>query len=92
MMTIVMFGGKSQLEVYLWMYFKACKPKNTHPNSEVRRWQHHVVGCFAAGGTGALQNRWHYEEGKLYGYIEARSEDISQEVKAWSQMGLPNGQ
>ena len=25
-----------------------------HPNREARGWQHHVVGCFAAGGTGAL--------------------------------------
>jgi hypothetical protein len=25
------------------------------------------------------------------GYIEATSQDISQKVKAWSQMGLPNG-
>jgi hypothetical protein len=24
--------------------------------------------------------------------IEATSQDISQEVKAWSQLGLPNGQ
>ena len=29
---------------------------------------------------------------KLYGCIEATSQDISQEVKAWVQMGLPNGQ
>ena len=52
-------------------------------------------GCFAAGGTGALhKNRWPHEVGKLCGYIEATSQDISQEVwlKAWSQMGLPNGQ
>ena len=25
-----------------------------YPNREARGWQHHVVGCFAAGGTGAL--------------------------------------
>ena len=25
-----------------------------HPNREARGWQHHVVGYFAAGGTGAL--------------------------------------
>ena len=25
-----------------------------HPNREEQGWQHHVVGCFAAGGTGAL--------------------------------------
>jgi hypothetical protein len=31
-------------------------------------------------------------EGKLCGYIEETSQEISQEVKAWSQMGLPNGQ
>ena len=26
-----------------------------HPNCEVRGWQHHVAGCFAAGRAGALQ-------------------------------------
>jgi hypothetical protein len=25
-----------------------------HPNREARGWHHHVVGCFAAGGTDAL--------------------------------------
>ena len=29
------------------------------------------------------QNRRHHEGGKLCGYIEAKSQDISQEVKAW---------
>ena len=28
--------------------------KGHHPNREARGWQHHVVRCFAAGGTGAL--------------------------------------
>jgi hypothetical protein len=32
------------------------------------------------------------EDGKVCGHIEATSQDISQEVKAWLQMGLPNGQ
>ena len=50
-------------------------------------------GCFAAGGIGAL----HKIDGfmrmeNLCGYIEATYQVISQEVKAWSQMGLPNGQ
>ena len=45
--------------------------------------------CFAAGGTGPLHK---IENRKLSGYIEATSQDISQEVKAWSQMGLPNEQ
>ena len=49
--------------------------------------------CFAAGGTGALHNiDGILEEVQLCGYIEATSQYISQEVKAWSQMGLPKGQ
>ena len=38
------------------------------------------------------QNRWLHEEVKVCGYIEATSQDISQEVEAWSQMVFPNGQ
>ena len=49
-------------------------------------------GCFAAGGTGAFHKIDGIGKGKLHGYIEVTSQDISQEVKAWSQMGLPNGQ
>jgi hypothetical protein len=33
-----------------------------------------------------------HEVGQLCGYIEATSQDISQEVKAWLQMDIPNGQ
>ena len=49
-------------------------------------------GCFATGWTGAL----HKIDGimKQENYVdnfEATFQDISQEVKAWSQMGLPNG-
>ena len=58
------------------------------PNRAARGWQHHVVGvvCFS-------QNRWHHEMAPTFcGYIKATSQDISQEVKAWSQMGLPNEQ
>ena len=48
---------------------------------------------FAAGGTGALHKiDVIMRNGKLCAYIEATSQDISQEVKAWLQMGLPNGQ
>ena len=43
-------------------------------------------GCFAAGGTGALHKiDRHHEDGKLCGYIEATSQDISQEVKVKPQ-------
>ena len=47
-------------------------------------------GCFAAVGTGALHKT--DEEEKLCGYIKTKSQDISQDVKAWSQMGPPNRQ
>ena len=50
-------------------------------------------GWFAAGGTGALHKiDGIMRKGKLCGYIGATTQDISQEVKAWSQMGVPNGQ
>ena len=62
-----------------------------HPNCEAWGWQHHVVGVLYCRRC-TSQNRWHHEVGKLCGFIEATSQDISQEVKAWSQMGLPNGQ
>ena len=47
-------------------------------------------GCFAAGGTGAR----HKIDGIMRdeNYVDATSQDISQEVKAWSQIGFPNGQ
>ena len=43
-------------------------------------------GCFAAGGTGALHKIDGILRKENCGYIEATSQDISQEVKAWSQM------
>ena len=82
-MTIIMFGGKGG----------GLQAEEHHPNCESRGWQHHVVGVlFCRRDWCTSQNRWQQEEGKLCGYIEATSQDISQEVKAWSQMGLPNGQ
>ena len=52
-----------------------------------------LCGCFAAGETGAVHKiDGIMRDGKLCGYIEATSQVISQEDKAWSQMGLPNGQ
>ena len=64
-----------------------------HPNCEARGWQRHVVGVLCCRRDWCTsQNRWHHEGGKLYGYIEATSQDIRQEVKALSHMGLQNGQ
>ena len=86
-----MFGHNDHR--YVWRKRGGLQAEEHHPNREARGWQHHVVGCFAAGGTGALHKIDHHHElGKLCGYIEATFQDISQEVKAWSQMGLPNGQ
>lgn len=63
------------------------------PNCEIRGWQHHVVGLFCCRRDWCTsQNRWHHELRTLCGNVEATSQDISQEVKAWAQMGLPNGQ
>jgi hypothetical protein len=54
---------------------------------------HHDVGVLCCRRDWCTsQNIWHHEAGKLCGYIEATSQDISQEVKAWLYMGLPNGQ
>jgi hypothetical protein len=79
---------------YIWRKKgDACKPKNTIPTVKHRGGSLMLWGCFAAGGTDALHKiDANMRKGKLCGYIEATSQDISQEVKAWSQMGLPNGQ
>ena len=75
-MTIVKFGGKGG----------GLLAKEQHPNCEARGWQHHVVGVLCC------RRDWCTSQNRLCGYIEATSQDISQEVKGWSQMGLPNGQ
>ena len=64
-----------------------------HPNREVQGWQQRGVGVLCCRKDwGTSQNRWHHEVGKICRFIEATSQDISQEVKAWSQMGLSYGQ
>ena len=79
---------------YVWRKEgEACKPKNTiltvkHGDGSIMLWG----VCFAAGGTGALHKIEGIMSGENYMYIEATSQDTSQEDKAWSQMGLPNGQ
>ena len=47
-------------------------------------------GFFAAGGTGAL----HKIDGIMReeNYVDILKKHLGQEVKAWLQMGLPNGQ
>ncbi|CDR04808.1 unnamed protein product [Oncorhynchus mykiss] len=74
---IVLFGEMSS----------GLQAEEHHPNREARGWQHHVVGVLCCRRDWCTsQNRWHPEDGKLCGYIEATSQDISQEVEVSSQM------
>ena len=69
-----MFGGKR------------LQAEEHHHNLEARGWQHHVVGVLCCRRDWCTsQKRWLHEGVKLSGYIEATSQDISQEVKAWTQ-------
>ncbi|CDQ83892.1 unnamed protein product [Oncorhynchus mykiss] len=55
-----------------------------HPNREARGWQHHVVGVLCCRRDWCTsQNRWHHEEGKLCGYIEATSQDKLKLGQKW---------
>ena len=72
-MTIVILLGKG----------RGLQAEEHHPNREARGWQHHVVGVLCCRRDWCTsQNRWHHEERKWCGYIEATSQDISHEVKA----------
>jgi hypothetical protein len=51
-----------------------------------------LLGCFAAGGTGTLHKLVSIMRTEDYMDILKQHQDITQEVEAWSQMGLPNGQ
>ena len=65
----------------------ACKLKNTIPTVKHRGIM--LLGCFAAGGTGAL----HKMDGimRKKNYVDTLKQHLK-DVKAWSQMGLSNGQ
>lgn len=70
---------------------EACKLRNTIPN--MKHGDGSMMGVLCSRRDWSTsQNRCHHEEGKLRGYIETTSQDISNKVKVWSQMGLPNGQ
>lgn len=79
LMTIVTFGGKRG---------KLSKPQKTISAVKYRR----CGSVLLQEGLVHTQNRWHHEEGTLCRNIEETSYDIGQEVKAWAQTVLPNGQ
>ena len=86
-----MFGLNDDCYVW-WKRGEAGKPQYTIPTAKHGGGSIMLCGCFAAGGTGALHKIDGIMRLENCGYIEATSQDITQEVKAWSQMGLPNGQ
>ena len=51
-----------------------------------------IFGDTFCGLGDKTQNRCYHEERTSCRNIEVTSEDIRQEVKAWAQTGLPNGQ
>uniref|UniRef100_A0AAZ3PE37 Tc1-like transposase DDE domain-containing protein n=1 Tax=Oncorhynchus tshawytscha TaxID=74940 RepID=A0AAZ3PE37_ONCTS len=73
---IQLFGHNDHC--YIWrIKGEACKLKNTIPTVKHGGWQHHVVGVLCCRRDWCTsQTRWHHEEGKLCGYIEATSQDI----------------
>jgi hypothetical protein len=67
-MNIVVFGGKRG----------GLQAEEHHPNREAQGWQHHVVGVLCCRRDWwTSQNRWPHEVGKLWGYYEATSQEIS---------------
>ena len=65
MNTIVMFGGKRG----------RLASRRTPSQPWSKGWQHHVVGVLCCRRDWCTsQNRWHHEEGKWCGYMEATSQ------------------
>ena len=82
-MTIVMFGGEKGRIASR----RTPIPTVKHGGGSIM-----LCGCFSAGGTGALYKIDGIMREEHYVDILKQHQDISQEVEARSQMGLPNGQ
>ena len=79
-----------------WVWFilgcNCSKPAIKKPDYSLQLHMGTKIILFGEMSWCTSHNRWHHEDGKLCWYIDATSLDISHEVKACSQMGLPNGQ
>ena len=87
---IELFGHNDQEEKWGGLQNgEACKPKNTIPTVKPGGGSIMLCEFFAAGGTGAL----HKIDGimRQENYVDILKQHLKTSVKAWSQMGLPNG-
>ena len=92
----VLWSDETKIEVfghndhrYVWRKTgEACKPKNTIPTMRHRDGSIVLLGCFAAGGTGALHKIDGIMRQEKYVDTLKQHQDISQEGQSWVfQMG-----
>jgi hypothetical protein len=98
---LVLWSDETKIELfghhdhhYVWRKKgEACKSKNIIPTIKHGGGSIMLLGCFAAGGTGEL----HKIDGimRMGNYLDILKQHLKTSVrmlKAWLQMGLPNGQ
>uniref|UniRef100_A0AAZ3SLX5 Transposase Tc1-like domain-containing protein n=1 Tax=Oncorhynchus tshawytscha TaxID=74940 RepID=A0AAZ3SLX5_ONCTS len=94
----VLWSDETKIELFGHNYHRyvwrkkgeACRPKNTIPTVKHGGGSIMLWWCFAAGGTGALHKI--DDIMRMENYVDILKQHLKTSVKAWSQMGLPNGQ